>query len=368
MQENPQQNILELIKFDEKGLIPAIAQDSQTGQILMFAWMNRESIAATIQTKFAHYFSRSRGKLWKKGETSGNTQIVKEILIDCDEDCLILKIEQQGFACHTGAKSCFFRNLMLVAVAVLMLGFGNAYAQNYHRDKVDNLVIFSENNMTYPLVKIARLYSDKKKVVVSVNFDHSNQLIKDIDEGEPADVFISSHPDWIEILKHKGLVDVYNLANVARDKLLLVVSKNNKKLNIEELSKLADIKQILEAINKQKIPLVIDSVNTSLGKYTDSILDKAKISGQKVYHRPVGDKQHISSFINNSDEYCGIVLASSIKNYENIVVIKEIEDHEIYYQALVVAGSNMDEARDFLKFIKSDAVREIFLEGGFLTD
>ena len=127
MQENPQKNILEAIKFDEKGLIPAIAQDDKTGQILMFAWMNKESINATIKTKFAHYFSRSRGKLWKKGETSGNTQIVKEILTDCDNDCLILKIEQKGVACHTGAKSCFFRNKVSFRHCKLFIQISNFF-------------------------------------------------------------------------------------------------------------------------------------------------------------------------------------------------------------------------------------------------
>jgi phosphoribosyl-ATP pyrophosphohydrolase/phosphoribosyl-AMP cyclohydrolase len=104
-----QENLFEIIKLDSKGLIPAIAQDFESGEILMFAWMNKESLELTIKTNFVHYFSRSRNKLWKKGETSGNLQEVKEISIDCDADCLLLKIKQQGTACHTGARSCFFR-------------------------------------------------------------------------------------------------------------------------------------------------------------------------------------------------------------------------------------------------------------------
>ena len=104
-----QENLFKIIKLDSKGLIPTIAQDFESGEVLMFAWMNEESLKLTIKTNFAHYFSRSRNKLWKKGETSGNVQEVKEILIDCDADCLILKIKQQGVACHTGTKSCFFR-------------------------------------------------------------------------------------------------------------------------------------------------------------------------------------------------------------------------------------------------------------------
>ncbi len=107
-----QENLFEIIKFNEAGLIPAVVQDFQNGEILMMAWMNKESLQLTIETNFAHYFSRSRGKLWKKGETSNQTQEIKEILIDCDGDCLILKVKQQGVACHTGTKSCFFRTVI----------------------------------------------------------------------------------------------------------------------------------------------------------------------------------------------------------------------------------------------------------------
>jgi len=100
---------LDELKFDEKGLIPAIAQDSSTKQVLMMAYMNRESLEKTIKEKKACYFSRSRNKLWTKGETSGNFQTVKEIFYDCDMDTLLLMVDQKGVACHTGNRSCFFR-------------------------------------------------------------------------------------------------------------------------------------------------------------------------------------------------------------------------------------------------------------------
>jgi len=96
-------------KFDENGLIPAIAQDSKTGQVLMVAYMNRESLELTIQTGYATYFSRSRKKLWKKGEESGHFQKVEQILIDCDQDCLLLKVIVDAGQCHTGYQSCFYR-------------------------------------------------------------------------------------------------------------------------------------------------------------------------------------------------------------------------------------------------------------------
>ena len=98
-------------RFDASGLIAAIATHADTGEVLMFAWMNAEALAKTLATGEAHYFSRSRGELWHKGATSGQIQAVAEVRIDCDQDCVWLKVRPQGDggACHTGARSCFYR-------------------------------------------------------------------------------------------------------------------------------------------------------------------------------------------------------------------------------------------------------------------
>ncbi|WP_102411041.1 bifunctional phosphoribosyl-AMP cyclohydrolase/phosphoribosyl-ATP diphosphatase HisIE [Beduinella massiliensis] len=103
---------LSAIKFDEHGLVPAVAQDAKTGAVLMLAYMNEESLRRTIDTGYATYYSRSRKTLWKKGETSGHVQRVREILYDCDGDTLLLKVVQTGAACHTGAYSCFQNALL----------------------------------------------------------------------------------------------------------------------------------------------------------------------------------------------------------------------------------------------------------------
>lgn len=100
------------IKYDENGLIPAIAQDIATGKVLMLAYMNEESINLTLETKIAHYYSRSRQAIWKKGETSGNIQKVEGFYYDCDGDTMLLKVNQTGVACHTGSYSCFFNKVM----------------------------------------------------------------------------------------------------------------------------------------------------------------------------------------------------------------------------------------------------------------
>jgi len=99
------------IKYDDKGLVPAIVQDDETGEILMVAWMNEQSIRNTQETEQAWFWSRSRQELWHKGATSGNTLNVREIRYDCDVDVLLLKVSANGPACHTGERSCFFRVL-----------------------------------------------------------------------------------------------------------------------------------------------------------------------------------------------------------------------------------------------------------------
>ena len=103
---------LDEVQWDDKGLVPAIAQETGTGKILMVAWMNREALAETAATGRAVYWSRSRGRLWRKGEESGHVQTVRELRLDCDGDVVMLEVEQLGgIACHTGRHSCFFRRL-----------------------------------------------------------------------------------------------------------------------------------------------------------------------------------------------------------------------------------------------------------------
>lgn len=102
-------DLLSELRFDADGLIPAIAQSHESGEVLMMAWMNREAVAETLATGRVCYYSRSRAKLWRKGETSGQTQALVEMRLDCDGDVLLLQVVQQGVACHTGRRSCFYR-------------------------------------------------------------------------------------------------------------------------------------------------------------------------------------------------------------------------------------------------------------------
>ena len=114
------ENIIDKIKFDTNGLVAAIAQQHDTGEVLMMAWMNKASIKETLYTGWVCYWSRSRQVLWRKGETSGQTQLLKDLRIDCDGDTLLLQVDQTGVACHTGRRTCFYRSIQngkLITVA-----------------------------------------------------------------------------------------------------------------------------------------------------------------------------------------------------------------------------------------------------------
>ena len=104
------EDALAAIKFGSDGLVAAVAQQHDTGEILMVAWMNRDAVRATLSEGQAYYWSRSRGRLWRKGETSGQFQLLRELRLDCDGDAVLLLVDQQGVACHTGRRSCFFRS------------------------------------------------------------------------------------------------------------------------------------------------------------------------------------------------------------------------------------------------------------------
>lgn len=119
MDEEHYNTLVKAVRFDAEGLVPVIAQQHDTGEVLMLAWMNLEALGETLATERMCYWSRSRGALWRKGETSGQTQRLKTLALDCDGDALLARVEQTGVACHTGRRSCFFRecrNGELVAI------------------------------------------------------------------------------------------------------------------------------------------------------------------------------------------------------------------------------------------------------------
>jgi phosphoribosyl-AMP cyclohydrolase len=127
--------VLAAIRFDAQGLVPAIAQQHDTGEVLMLAWMNREAVLETLATGRVCYFSRSRNRLWRKGETSGQTQHLREMRVDCDGDTLLLLVQQDGVACHTGRRNCFFRAVQdreLVEIAAPVVSPDALYRHEAH--------------------------------------------------------------------------------------------------------------------------------------------------------------------------------------------------------------------------------------------
>ena len=124
--------VLRELRFDEHGLVAAVAQQHDTGEVLMLAWMNRTAVEETLRTGRAHYWSRSRNALWRKGESSGQMQRLVELRVDCDGDALLLLVDQYGVACHTGRRSCFYRAArdgMLVEIAAPVVTPGELYGE-----------------------------------------------------------------------------------------------------------------------------------------------------------------------------------------------------------------------------------------------
>jgi phosphoribosyl-AMP cyclohydrolase len=127
------QDILRAIRFDAAGLVPVIAQQHDTGEVLMLAWMNQEAVSETLVTGRVCYFSRSRNSLWRKGETSGQVQYLKELRLDCDGDTLLVLVDQMGVACHTGRRNCFFRavrEFQLVEIAAPLVSPTTLYRRD----------------------------------------------------------------------------------------------------------------------------------------------------------------------------------------------------------------------------------------------
>lgn len=118
---------LSRLKFDSDGLIPAIVQDADSGEVLMMAWMNTDALEKTLQTGLTHFYSRSRQKMWLKGESSGHIQEVVQVLFDCDADCLLVRARQKVAACHTGHRSCFYRDIEGNEVSAPVFDAGEVY-------------------------------------------------------------------------------------------------------------------------------------------------------------------------------------------------------------------------------------------------
>ena len=218
------------IDFEKNGgLVPVIVQDFETNEVLMLAYMNEEALKKTLESGYAHYFSRSRNKLWKKGESSGHTQEVKEILVDCDNDTLLLKVKQNGVACHTGRKSCFFTNLQ---TGEILLDKEKEIEYNFI-DKLYHTLLDRKN-------------ADPKTSYVSSLFHKGeNSLLKKVAEEAAEFCFAVKDNDKKEI--------IYEAADLAFHTLVALAYKNiHPEAILEELKRREGVSGIEEKKNRKK--------------------------------------------------------------------------------------------------------------------
>ena len=218
-----------MVDFEKNnGLVPVIVQDADTNEVLMLAYMNEEALNLTKSTGFAHYFSRSRNKIWKKGESSGNKQEVKVILVDCDNDTILLKVKQKGPACHTGRKSCFFTNL-----------------------KTNEVIIDKEEEIEYNFIdKLYHTLLERKKAdpktsyVSSLYHKGENSLLKKVTEESAEFCFAVKDDNSKEI--------IYEAADLAFHTLIALALKNiHPEAVLEELKRREGISGIEEKRNRK---------------------------------------------------------------------------------------------------------------------
>lgn len=172
------------LRFDASGLIPAIAQDAENGQVLMHAYMDAEALARTLETGLAHYYSRSRGRLWRKGEESGHVQHVRAILYDCDQDALLLKVDQAVAACHTGNRSCFYRELSV----------GEGRGVRAEDRRFDPTVVYSGLGIlldVYGVIQDRKIHPPEGSYVATLFAKGSDQILKKVAE-ESAEVLLAA--------------------------------------------------------------------------------------------------------------------------------------------------------------------------------
>ena len=217
-----------MVDFEKNnGLVPVIVQDVDTNEVLMLAYMNKEALELTKKTGYAHYFSRSRNKLWKKGENSGNTQEVKEILIDCDNDTILLKVKQNGVACHTGRKSCFFTKLDTNEVVI---------------DKTQEIEYNFIDKLYHTLLERKKA-DPKTSYVSSLYHKGENSILKKVIEEAGEFCFAIKDDDKKEI--------IYEAADLAFHTLVALAYKNiHPEAILEELKRREGISGIEEKKNR----------------------------------------------------------------------------------------------------------------------
>jgi molybdate transport system substrate-binding protein len=227
------------------------------------------------------------------------------------------------------------------------------------------MTVLAPPSMSYALTELIRLYSREHNIVITGSFDYANKLIKNIEEGLPADILISAHPLWVKHLKQKGLADVSSITNLVKNSIVIVSNAEDE----SDIKDLNDIKRAIASINPHlHYNLVIaDSGKDSLGIYSKQIINNlfAEVPKESI----ITTNMNVLKYINNKKTF-GIAYYSETFDNDNMQILLSIPQEnydEVIYQAAVIAGENMEDAREFLQFLKTPIAKKIFTKYGFLV-
>jgi molybdenum ABC transporter molybdate-binding protein len=261
-------------------------------------------------------------------------------------------------------KNSFFKKSIFVIIIIIGVFFCfEGGAKNYTR----NLVVAAEPNMVYALTKIARIYSGENNVAISISFDSSDKLIDDIDLGEGIDLLISANYRQIKALKQKASFDIYNSPVIAFDHLLLATLATNPRIPDKLHDKKISITEAIKILSNNEIILMIDCSESFLGQYSKEIVDSIVDGNLKLTIKADDDKNQLIEDLYQGNDYA-ILLASQIKNKRDLFIINDPNQDDISYQALIIAGDNMELAREFVKFLQSGEAKAILLDSGFIVN
>ena len=256
-----------------------------------------------------------------------------------------------------------FKKIAYLNLIFLFFSIPTSYSKT-----TKSLTIFAEPNLASALTEISRLYSKESAVVVSIELGSASDMINRIEEGEDSDLFISAHKTWIDDLKQKGLVDIYNINHITDDTLVLVTSTNNKKIPKTLKVKGLKFNEALSILNKNRFDLVVDHSSSSLGQHSDHLVDDKKFRSIRLYKKLPEDRSSAADLIRKNPNIYSVMLGSQINGNDNFQAISTLKNREIFYEALVVAGDSMENAREFSNFLKNDRSQKIFRKNGFVGE
>jgi molybdate transport system substrate-binding protein len=260
---------------------------------------------------------------------------------------------------------------LLLIILLLFPATSNAVGSN----DLPQVTILAASSISEPLTQLTRIYSKEHNIIVTASFDGSAEQARKIEQGEQADIFLSSHPFWMSVLKQKGLIDVYSLTNLVRNKLTLTISTKSS-LNAYPIPG-EGLAAKLSYLNGRIIMVMGDFDESSLGLYTKQVIQNTDAKEHTSLWMDLSNKIIPSPSAKNAlylishGETAGITYYSDSYNNKEVNVLNVIDDslHEpIIYQAAVVAGENMTAARDFLEFLRSDQAKRIYKKYGFIID